>query len=109
MYDVPGGVQAEEEDGAQAEDDRSLAQEEVCVGPLVLVGAGRLGEAQQQVQQEHRGHARQVQEQHRGLRVSWFILYIISFLLSRPQSTAFPTFLMNKIDFITSFPFSEEH
>ena len=81
MYDVPGGVQAEEEYGAEAEDDRSLAQEEVCVRPLVLVGAGRLGEAQQQVQQEHRGHARQVQEQHRGLRLGWFILYIISFLL----------------------------
>ena len=31
VYDVPGGVQAEEEDGAEAEDDRSLAQEEVCV------------------------------------------------------------------------------
>ena len=99
MYDVPGGVQAEEEDGAQAEDDRSLAQEEVCVRPLVLVGAGRLGETQQQVEQEHRGHARQVQEQHRGLRLGWFILYIISFLLSRPQSTPITVFLINKLTY----------
>ena len=76
---VPGGVQAEEEDGSEAEDDRSLAQEEVCVWPLVLVRAGRLGEAQQQVEQEHRGHARQVQKQHRGLCEKMFVgvIYIL--------------------------------
>ena len=65
---VRGAVQGEEDDGAEAEDDRSLAEEGAAVRPPVLVRPRRLGEEHQEVDQEAGGGRGQVQEQHGRLQ-----------------------------------------
>ena len=74
---VRGAVQGEEDDGAEAEDDRALAEEGAAVRPPVLVRARRLGEEHQQVDQEAGGGRGQVQEQHGRLHHQSILQFLV--------------------------------